>query len=397
MKIILLTSKLNFETAGGSVVDVHLKAKGLAELGHDVTVITTFLEKNIIKEKLPYRVRKENITKRTLLNIQYRGYQILKKYEQEADAFYIDGQIFVYAGGLYRKCGGKVPVVAFFNVRLNCWGDMHGTMTGAKVTLLKKLKKKIRLVIERAFGVPIANNLDAFIFTTPMVAKLYLDWGFDKEIASIIPDFVDMQEIINKHNITEKSITEHQRDPKKLTIFSTGRMIPEKGFDLIIKAFALVPDKEKCHVVLSGGGPEKENLEQLVRDRGLEKYFTFTGWVSREELEQLLLRAHIFIFPKWWIEYTSVLLIEVFAFGLPCIIPGGGGVAWLANDKALVFREDNIEEMAKQIELLGNSEEMRIQIAHDLFARTTILDSSELLKKFLHVLESSAKVGVTAK
>ena len=391
MKIILLTSKLNFETAGGSVVDLHLKAKGLVEMGHEVTVITTFLEKNILKDDLPYRVCIENVAKRTLLHIQHRGYQILKKYEHEADVFYVDGQIFVYGGGLYRMFGGKVPVIAFFNVRLNCWGDTHGTTTGGRNSFLANKKKELRRIVEKYVGVPIANKLDAFIFTTPMVAQLYLDWGFDKKKTSIIPDFVDMQAIIKKYRITEESIIKHQHTQEKLTIFSTGRMIPEKGFDLIINAFALVPNKEKFRVVLSGDGPEKERLEQLVREKGLEKYFTFTGWVSRDELEQLLLKAHIFIFSKWWLEYTSVLLIEVFAFGLPCIIPEGGGVAWLADNKAAAFEEDNYKEMAEKIAELGENEDKRASVAVEMFRRQEVLDSRILLLKMSKVLLGTLK------
>src|SRR3989344_7506907 len=122
MKIVMLTSKLNFKTAGGSVMDLHLKAKGLVDLGHDVTVVTAFSHVNVIEEKLPYRVHEEAVTARGLLGIQYHAFRILRKYEMSADAFYIDGQIFIYGGGIYRLLRGKIPVVAFFNSRLNVWG-----------------------------------------------------------------------------------------------------------------------------------------------------------------------------------------------------------------------------------------------------------------------------------
>ena len=391
MKIILLTSKINFETAGGSVVDLHLKAKGLAELGHEVTVITTFTEKNIIKGEFPYKIKEETIPTRTLLSIQWHGYRILKKYEEVADVFYVDGQIFVYAAGLYRLLGDNIPTIAFFNVRLNCWGDTHGTISETKTPLLKSLKKKARRAIEQVIGVPVANHVDAFIFTTPMVEKLYVDWGFAKKKSVIIPDFVDMQATIRKHHLTPESIALKQKGWGILTIFSTGRMFPEKGFDLIIKAFELIKNKDRYRIILSGDGTERKNLERLVNNTGLEKYFTFTGWVDRPKLEQFLLESHIFIFPKWWIEYTSVLLIEVFAFGLPSIIPRGGGVSWLANDKALTFKEDDYRELAAQIEKLGNDESLRIKTGQYLFERVEALDAHILLEKLSQVLLSITK------
>ena len=133
MKIILLTSKLNFETAGGSVMDLHLKARGLVELGHEVTVITAFSRVNIIKDPLPYSVIEENINSRGLIGIQYGAYKLLKKHQQLADVIYIDGQIFIYSGGLSRIFGCSVPIVPFFNTRLNCMGDTSGTGNNTNV------------------------------------------------------------------------------------------------------------------------------------------------------------------------------------------------------------------------------------------------------------------------
>ncbi len=385
MRIILLTSKIDLETAGGSVIDLDFKARGLVELGHDVTVITTFIERNKIPINLPYHVTEEMIAKRSLLPLQYYGYRILKKYEAQCDAFYIDGQIFVYAGGAYKYLGGNIPIISFFNVRLNCWGDTHRTAEIGAPNIFKKLKKKIRIIVERIIGIPIANSIDAHIFTTPMVAQLYNEWGFKKEKSYIIPDFVDMRALTKKHHISKAQIFKKQHDAKKLVIFSTGRMIPEKGFDLLIEAFALVEEKDKYHVILCGGGPDKERLEILVKEKGLRDYFTFTGWVDRCELENFLTDAHIFVFPRWWIEYTSVLLIEVFAFGLPCIIPANGGLAWLANDKALMFPENNYIDMAKCIEKLGRDEELRISIGEELLNRTDELDKKILLQKLENI------------
>src|SRR3989338_9944909 len=122
MRAVLITSKLNFETAGGAVLDLHWKAKRVAERGHDVTVVTAFSRANRAIHQLPYKVREEDIAPLgDLLSIQRGAYRILKKYENEADVFYVDGHIFLYGAGFYLLTGGKTPVAAFFNVRLNSW------------------------------------------------------------------------------------------------------------------------------------------------------------------------------------------------------------------------------------------------------------------------------------
>ena len=384
MKIVLLTSKLNFETAGGSVVDLHLKAKGLSDLGHDVSVITAFSRKNIIKEKLPYKVIEEEIAGTGLLDVQRGAYRILKKNQEHAEVFYIDGQIFLYAGGCYRLFGGKVPLVGFFNTLI--WRGIHEDKHTPPLSLRKRIKKKVRKLIERHVGTHISNRMDAFIFNTPMVQKLYGEFGFDIKKSSIIEDFADMQSIVDTYKLTQEQATLRQRDQTRLTLFASGRMLQEKGFELIVRAFALLKNKEKYHVILSGGGPDKERLEKLVDETGLKKYFTFPGWVEKETLYDYFLTSQIFIFPKWWIEYGSVVLTEAFAFGLPTIIPKGGALEWLAQGNAQTFEAENYKELAQKIEELGENENKRIALVKTGLDRVKTLDYRILSKKLERVL-----------
>jgi glycosyltransferase involved in cell wall biosynthesis len=246
------------------------------------------------------------------------------------------------------------------------------------ISLRKRLKKKLRFIIEHRFGVPIANSMDAFIFTTPMVRQLYMNFGFKGYKANTIPDFVDMNSVTKKYHVSEASIAAHQQHQDKIILFSTGRMIEEKGFDIIIRAFALVKNKSHYEVILSGDGPDRARLEKLVAELALEKYVSFAGWLDRSALDQLLLLAHIFIFPKWWIEYTSVLLMETFAFGL-------------TDHKAATFTPDNHQEMTLCIEELGENEERRLEVALAMFARPHDLDFRILLKKMEAVILSTVK------
>ena len=357
MRIILITSKLNFENngspVGGSVVDLHLKAKGLTELGHEVSVVTAFSESNKLFAPLPYTVIERHIQRRGLIGLQQGMYALLKEFETKADAFYIDGHIFLYGGGAYRMLGGKVPVTGFFNIRLNSWADTSGN--AVRPSVYKRAKKRVRFFMEKVFGASIANHLDALIFNTPHVQKLYHDFGVkNAQHSSVIQDFVATMELGKRFGITAKSIREHQEKAQPIVLLATGRMIPEKGFELLLRAFAKVKDKQKYKMILSGGGPEKERLEVLAEELGINSLVQFPGWVPREELYGFFAKAHIFIFPKWWSEYGSAVLTEAMAFGLPSIIPGGGALEWLTAGSALTFKNEDIEELCKRIEAFGN-------------------------------------------
>jgi len=71
-------------------------------------------------------------------------------------------------------------------------------------------------------------------------------------------------------------------------ILSVNRLDRAKRIDLLIEAAAQAPD---LRVVIAGDGPDRERLEQLARERGLDGRATFTGRVGDAELADLYARC----------------------------------------------------------------------------------------------------------
>ena len=130
MKIFFITSKLNFVSAGGSVEEFDLIIKTLQKWENEVTVITVFSEFNDIPTTLSYSLIQENIVPRSLWGIQKGIFKILQKYESQADVFHLDGHLFLFGAGAYRRWGGKIPVSAFFNRELTSWPELISVFCG---------------------------------------------------------------------------------------------------------------------------------------------------------------------------------------------------------------------------------------------------------------------------
>jgi glycosyltransferase involved in cell wall biosynthesis len=71
-------------------------------------------------------------------------------------------------------------------------------------------------------------------------------------------------------------------------ILSVNRLDRAKRIDLLIEAAA---QSSELRIVIAGDGPDRERLEQLARDRGLDGRATFTGRVGDEELADLYARC----------------------------------------------------------------------------------------------------------
>src|SRR5215469_9528019 len=100
-------------------------------------------------------------------------------------------------------------------------------------------------------------------------------------------------------------------------LLAAGRFTPQKGFDLLIRAFgsatALTPELK---LVIAGEGPEAQSLRDLAVELGLGARVSFPGRVS--ELSRLLKCAVAFILPSRYEGFPNVLL-EALALGVPCV------------------------------------------------------------------------------
>lgn len=383
MRITFITSKLNFETAGGSVADLDLKAKSLLGLGNTVSVITVFGESNKISSPLPYRLIEENIKKRRLMSIQISLFKILKKYEKQTDIYHLEGQ-FVYAAGFYKIFGGKVPVIAFFNRESVAW-DLKANR------ILSRLKKKFRFLSEKYIGALIANRIDHFIFTNPLLLKAFADFGLDEKKSSVMPDFVDQRSTREIAGITEKEIINRPWDANRLKIFSSGRLFPEKGFEQIIKAVAKLPDKNGIEVILSGDGPDRNRLMKLAEEKGLGGIISFPGWVSKKELLKNLSRADAYILPKWRKELTSVLLIEAMTLGTPSIVPEESALTYLAKEAALSFSDEDSTDLSRKITALKNNPALRKKLSLACLKRAEEINHQKLAGELFGIITSETK------
>jgi glycosyltransferase involved in cell wall biosynthesis len=76
--------------------------------------------------------------------------------------------------------------------------------------------------------------------------------------------------------------------PSEGFVLSVNRLDRAKRIDLLIEAAAIAPD---VRIVIAGDGPDRERLERLARDRGVDGRATFAGRVSDEELADLYARC----------------------------------------------------------------------------------------------------------
>lgn len=109
------------------------------------------------------------------------------------------------------------------------------------------------------------------------------------------------------------------RDPRgpRSTIAALGRLDPQKGFDLLIDAFALAsPGLPDWDVVIHGEGPERAALERRIVDRGLSGRVHLPGRTA--DVAGAFARADLFVLSSRYEGFPNALA-EAMASGVPSV------------------------------------------------------------------------------
>ena len=181
----------------------------------------------------------------------------------------------------------------------------------ACVPLLAGIMRTIeRFVARRAVRVVVPSKYLAGVVTT---------WGVPKEKIVVIYNGVSIGDVGNREIIRGLL-----RFKGKLLI-SVGRLVPWKGFDVLIKVFARLKKKfPELTLFIAGSGPQMESLQKAVSSMQLDDSIIFAGQVDHEALLRYIRAADIFVLNTSY-EGFSHLVLETMAVGTPVVTTNIGG------------------------------------------------------------------------
>jgi glycosyltransferase involved in cell wall biosynthesis len=117
------------------------------------------------------------------------------------------------------------------------------------------------------------------------------------------------------------------------TVAFAGRLVPEKGTDLLLRAFAKVREEiPSARLLAAGEGKERANLEKLARELKLGPAASFLGKLTREEMERAFAPAWVQAVPSIWEEPFGMVAVEAMMRGTAVVASNRGGLAEIVQD-----------------------------------------------------------------
>jgi glycosyltransferase involved in cell wall biosynthesis len=120
------------------------------------------------------------------------------------------------------------------------------------------------------------------------------------------------------------------------TVVFAGRLVLEKGVDLLLKAFAQakMPD---ARLIIAGQGPEEASLRILAETLGLSNQVNWLGHLTREQLEQQFNQAWVQAVPSRWAEPFGNVTTEAMMRGSAVIASAVGAQPEIVVDGVTGF------------------------------------------------------------
>lgn len=137
------------------------------------------------------------------------------------------------------------------------------------------------------------------------------------------------------HNIVDVDSFNLKNQELKKDCFrfvSSGHLLKDKGFDILIRAFKLLHNKHnEVKLVIMGDGNYKLKLIDLVNELELGKSVCFYGQYLRAEFNNILNESDVFVLASLH-ETFGLVYIEAMATGTPVIATKCGGPSEFVND-----------------------------------------------------------------
>jgi len=359
MKILYLITKGNFGGAQRYVYDLavnfHCQGESLTE------VVVAFGEGQVLERKL-----KEKGVRTIRLQNAQRDVSILK-----------DIKLFFELLKLFKK--EKPDIVHLNSSKIGALGAfatrLHYTLQPKPYTLVftahgwafndsKFLLSRIVLKFIQWLTIILSHKT---IAVSQSVKKDFAGWPFVSKKIKVIYNGIKLPEFLTKEEAREKLLPEKK---DRFWIGTVSELHKNKGLDILIKSAApVLKNNSNAIVVIIGEGEERENLLNLIKNKGIEEQVFFLGFV--ENAARYLKALDIFTLTSRTEGLPYVLLEAGFA-EVPVIATRVGGIPEIIDEKfGTLVEKGNIEGLSQKINKLTENVQNRLLLGEKLKEKIT--------------------------
>jgi len=169
------------------------------------------------------------------------------------------------------------------------------------------------------------------------------------------------------------------------TLVCVGRLSPEKGQAGLLEALSQLRERQPEMILrLVGDGPDRQALETLAAELGVQDRVTFLGRMTEADTLAEIARSDILIVPSF-MEGLPIVLMEAMALGVPVVASRVAGIPELVEEEAGLFTPSRWDELAARIEQLLSDKALRTSLSER--GKRKVADEFNA-KKSAHIMDA---------
>ncbi len=337
-----------------------------------------------------YITRNEGFIKRSLdyISFMFTGF-FAGLFQKKPDVLVATSpQFFNAIGGWALAKVRRVPYV--FEVR-DLWPASIAALGAVKYPLILKWLEKLELFLYR--------NADAVITVTEAFKDDLMSRGIDGDKIHVVLNGVDLSRY-SKAETKDVELAEAHGLEGKFVAGYIGTHGMAHGLEKIVEAAELLRDQPDVRILLVGAGSEKEKIETMVAERGLDNVVSL-GRFPKEDMNRIwslcdVSLIHLRDLPVFETVIPSKLF-ESMGVGIPVLmgLPKGEATGIVeASDCGELCEPENPQSIADTLGRMHQDKERYQQMVENCLKASKVYSREALAKKMANILRTTAGLPV---
>jgi len=163
-----------------------------------------------------------------------------------------------------------------------------------------------------------------------MISHVRWAFGLPPDKLIKVPNGVNLEAYSNKEKEYLSKLRNRFALPEEKIVLFVGRLVHEKGAQVLVSAVPRVLDKVNAKFIIVGNGYMKDQLSDLARGMGVSHKVIFTGFLDDATLRGLQQCADVSVVPSLF-EPFGIVALEAMAAGSPVVVSDTGGLSEIVD------------------------------------------------------------------
>ncbi len=226
---------------------------------------------------------------------------------------------------------------------------------------LSRINNTCLVGISHSNNLKYSKNAERLIVLTEVMKNHFIAAGYSSEHCAVMQNMIELP---NENEIQElEKIKQQKANAHPPRIGFLGRLVTEKGADILFKAVSLLKAKNiLVNVIIGGTGTEEYNLRSLAINLGISGQIEFWGWISQNDKVKFFANIDVLCVPSIY-EPFGLVVLEAWKYNTAIIAANSEGPNSLIthNIDGLLYEKESATALAENIEKLLFGDKILVQ------------------------------------